>query len=150
MQFTFINQTTEKSWKNYRYLIDEISKKTKLVLKIKKNFQFSIILITPEEIKELNRVYRNKDSVTDVISFASLDSLSIQVKESTIELGDVFINVEAIRLQAKDYGHSLKREFSFLVTHGLLHLLGYDHMNPTEEKEMLQLQKDILDEIASR
>lgn len=150
MQFTYINQSTESSWRNYRILIEAIAKKTVKVLNIRKNFQFSIILVEPEAIQTINRDYRHKDAVTDVISFASQDQLSIQVKESTTELGDIFINVKAIRSQAEDYGHSLKREFSFLVTHGLLHLLGYDHMTKEEEKAMFDLQEEILHEIATR
>jgi len=123
---------------------------TKKELKIKQNLQFSIILVEESYIQMLNKTYRHKDIPTDVISFASLDSLSIQVKESTLELGDIFINVQAIRQQALTYQHSLKREFSFLVTHGLLHLLGYDHLVPKEEKIMFNLQEVILRDIAPR
>ena len=70
--------------------------------------------------------------------------------EDNIELGDIFINVKSIREQAQEYGHSLKREFCFLVTHGILHLLGYDHMDSDDEKEMFSLQEEILHEIARR
>ena len=65
-------------------------------------------------------------------------------------LGDIFINVQAIRDQAKEYGHSLRREACFLFCHGLLHLMGYDHMEPEEEKVMFELQDVILDEVVSR
>lgn len=150
MQFTYLNMTSENSWKNYRYLITLIMNEAKKSLKIKQNLQFSVILVDEEYIHTLNKTYRHKDMPTDVISFASLDSLSIQVKESTLELGDIFINVSAIRQQAMSYQHSLKREFSFLVTHGLLHLLGYDHLNPKEEKEMFDLQEVLLRDIAPR
>ena len=66
------------------------------------------------------------------------------------ELGDIFINVEAIRNQAKEYGHSIRREACFLFCHGLLHLMGYDHMTSEEEKEMFSLQDVILDEVVRR
>ena len=121
-----------------------------VVLDLEKNYDFSIILVDPEAIHQINRDYRNIDKVTDVISFASQDDLSVLNMEESIELGDIFINVQAIRDQAKDYGHSIKREFCFLVTHGILHLLGYDHMNSIDEKEMFNLQEVILDEIARR
>lgn len=150
MQFTYINLTSEKSWKNYRNLIVLIEAKTRKILKIRQAFQFSVILVDETRIHEINRDYRQIDRPTDVISFASQDQLSIQVKESTTELGDIFINVQAVREQAQQYGHSLKREFAFLVTHGLLHLLGYDHMNPHDEAEMNALQEEILLEIAQR
>lgn len=150
MNYTFINQTDEKSWKNYRYLVDEINHECVKQLKIKKHFQFSIILVDSDTIQIINKDYRNIDKITDVISFASHDSMEFQVKESINELGDIFINIDRIRSQAQDYGHSLKREFSFLVTHGLLHLLGYDHMNKNDEEEMFKLQEDILSGIAKR
>ena len=150
MHYYFRNQSTEKSWTHYRSYLDLISKKTVKILHITKRFQYSVILVNKEAIREINRMYRKLDTETDVISFASLDTLSIQVKESSLELGDIFINVDAIRSQAKEYGHSLKREFSFLVAHGLLHLLGYDHMTKQDEVTMFKLQEDILDGIAKR
>ena len=150
MHYYFRNQSTEKSWTHYRSYLDLISKKTVKILHITKRFQYSVILVNKEAIREINRMYRKLDAETDVISFASLDTLSIQVKESSLELGDIFINVDAIRSQAKEYGHSLKREFSFLVAHGLLHLLGYDHMTKHDEETMFKLQEDILDGIAKR
>ena len=72
------------------------------------------------------------------------------VQEDMYELGDIFINVEAIRNQAKEYGHSIRREACFLFCHGLLHLMGYDHMTSEEEKEMFSLQDVILDEVVRR
>ncbi len=150
MNYSFINQTDEKSWKNYRIFVTQVMKETAKILKIKKRFQFSIILVDSDTIQEINKTYRKKDQVTDVISFASNDILGFEIKESINELGDIFINVDRVRSQAIDYGHSLKREFSFLVTHGLLHLLGYDHMNKSEEEEMFALQEEILSGIAKR
>ena len=73
-----------------------------------------------------------------------------EVMEGEEELGDIFINIEAISAQAADYGHSLRREVCFLFTHGLLHLLGYDHMTPEDEAVMFQLQDVILDDIVPK
>lgn len=150
MNYEFINQSHELSWKNYRQFVNQITARIETVLKLDKQYDFSIILVEPEMIQSINLEYRNIDKVTDVISFASLDEESFVSPESSIELGDIFINVKAIREQAKDYGHSLKREFCFLVTHGILHLLGYDHMTKDEEVKMFQMQEEILDEIAKR
>jgi probable rRNA maturation factor len=150
MNFEYINQTNEKSWKNYRPYICQIVSRTITVLKLDKKYDFSIILVDSNTIQEINREYRKIDKVTDVISFASLDDESLMNMEDSVELGDIFINVQAIRDQAKDYGHSLKREFCFLVTHGILHLLGYDHLNVDDEKIMFNLQEEILNEIARR
>ncbi len=150
MNFEYINQTNEKSWKNYRPYISQIILRIISVLELDKQYEFSIILVDANTIHEINREYRKIDKETDVISFASLDDESLLNMEDTVELGDIFINVQAIREQAKDYGHSLKREFCFLVTHGILHLLGYDHLNKEEEKIMFDLQEEILNEIAKR
>lgn len=73
-----------------------------------------------------------------------------EVMEGDNELGDIFINVQAIIDQASEYGHSMRREVCFLFTHGLLHLLGYDHMNENDEKEMFSLQDVILDDIVPK
>ncbi len=150
INYEFINQSHEVSWKNYKQFVSQIIIRVETVLKLDKNYDFSIILVEPEAIRSINSEYRNIDKVTDVISFASLDDDSFISPDSTIELGDIFVNVKAIREQANDYGHSLKREFCFLITHGILHLLGYDHMKPDEEAIMIRLQGEILDEIAKR
>ena len=72
------------------------------------------------------------------------------IEEDQYELGDIFINVQAIRDQAKAYGHSIRREACFLFCHGLLHLMGYDHMKEEDEKVMFALQDEILDELVQR
>ena len=73
-----------------------------------------------------------------------------EIMEDSIELGDIFINIEAIVKQASEYGHSMRREVCFLFTHGLLHLLGYDHMEQEEERVMFALQDDILYDIVPK
>lgn len=111
----------------------------------------SVVFVTPERIHEINRDYRNVDCVTDVISFAIQDDMKDAFgKEDTYELGDIFINVDAIRSQARQYGHSMRREACFLFCHGLLHLMGYDHMDPESEQAMFALQDVILDEVVRR
>lgn len=111
----------------------------------------SVIFVSPEQIHEINRTYRNVDRPTDVISFALQDDDSnILIEEEEEELGDIFINVQAVKDQAKEYGHSLQREADFLFCHGLLHLLGYDHMVPEDEKIMFELQDEVLDGVAQR
>ena len=151
INYQFINQSSESSWFNYRRYVQAICERTRLVLRLDKDYTFSIILLDEKDIHVINRDYRQIDRPTDVISFASNDEDALVVGGEELELGDIFINIRAIRSQAEDYGHSLKREFSFLVTHGLLHLLGYDHMDKKEEEEvMFKLQEEILSEIARR
>ncbi|MBQ8193189.1 MAG: rRNA maturation RNase YbeY [Bacilli bacterium] len=107
------------------------------------NAIFSIIFVTDEEIHKMNREYRGVDRITDVISFAFEDNQNI-VYNNVRMLGDIYICISQMKRQAEEYKHSEKRELSFLVVHGLLHLLGYDHMEPEDEKIMFDLQELIL------
>ena len=106
---------------------------------------FNIIFVTSEKIHEINKEYRNVDRVTDVISFALEDSIEGYVEEIRM-LGDIYICVEKMKEQAELYNHSGLREMCFLTTHGLLHLLGYDHMEEDDEKVMFSLQEELLNE----
>ncbi len=127
-------------------LFHQIMEKTEKLLHLDKQYLFSVIFVDSEMIHEINKEYRGIDRTTDVISFALKDSEDQyeRTEELEEELGDIFINVDRVYLQAKEYGHSFDRELSFLFTHGLLHLLGYDHQNVEEEKIMFALQDEIL------
>ena len=94
----------------------------------------SIIFIDDTKMHELNLEYRGIDSTTDVLSFALEDNKSIS--ESIRVLGDIFVSIPKMQAQAKEYNHSEKRELSFLVCHGLLHLLGYDHTRSSEDEKI--------------
>ncbi len=103
-----------------------------------------------EGIKELNREYRDIDRETDVLSFPTYESKDELMADDEPEclLGDIVISVEKARAQAEEYGHSVKREFVFLATHSMLHLLGYDHVtSPEDEKLMFGKQDEILKNI---
>lgn len=108
------------------------------------NPEFNIIFVDNEEIRGINKTYRNIDKETDVISFALEDDKTFNTDKFRF-LGDIYISIDKARSQAIEYGHSLKREICFLSVHGLLHLLGYDHMKEEEEKVMFKLQEEILD-----
>ena len=118
------------------------------ILKKSETLECSLILLDDEQMRLINKEYRGKDVPTDVISFASLEGDNVSADENYI--GDIFINMNAMQRQALAYGHSLKREFSFLFAHGLLHCLGFDHQNEQEERTMFELQELILNEIAPR
>ena len=105
----------------------------------------NIIIVDNEKIKEINREYRNKDAVTDVISFAFEEVSDFEYSDIRF-LGEIYISYERCVSQAIDYGHSVKREFCYLAVHGLLHLLGYDHMTDEDKKEMRTLEEEILNE----
>jgi len=107
------------------------------------NCEFNIILTTNKKIHEINLKYRNVDRETDVISFALEDEKDIEYTDFRL-LGDIYISIDKCYLQALEYGHSRVREICFLATHGILHLLGYDHMNEDDEKEMFSLQNELL------
>ena len=111
-------------------------------LKIKKGI-FNIIFVTNEEIHKINKEYRKVDRVTDVISFALEDNKDIEYKDFRL-LGDIYIAIDVAYEQAIEYNHSSEREVCFLATHGLLHLLGYEHMTEEEEKEMFGKQEELL------
>lgn len=110
-------------------------------------FIISVTFVSSEEIKELNALYRNIDSVTDVLSFQQYDSIKDFPKQGMILLGDVVICTEQALLQADDFGHSPERELVYLFVHSILHLLGYDHGEDDEKKDMRELEEDIMDKL---
>ena len=132
---------------DYEKQFKELLERTIKVTKRETNIVLSCIFVDDKNIQEINRDYRNIDKVTDVISFALLDDDTILVpEEEAIELGDIFISIDTCKRQAQEYEHSFERELCFLFVHGVLHLLGYDHMNEGDERIMISLQKEILDE----
>lgn len=108
------------------------------------NVIFNVIIVDNAEIHQINKEYRGIDRATDVISFALEDDDTF-IKLDKRVLGDIYISIDKAREQSECYGHSLLRELCFLIIHGILHLLGYDHMNEKEEKVMFELQERILD-----
>ncbi|MDU2574979.1 MAG: rRNA maturation RNase YbeY [Finegoldia magna] len=107
------------------------------------NYEISLSFVSEEEIKELNRDYRNKDSVTDVLSFPLEDDFQIQ----TNLLGDIIICCKRAVEQSKEYNHSIKREIVYLVVHSMFHLLGYDHIDESDKIIMRNKEKSALKEI---
>ena len=130
--------------------ITEIDELKKLLLYLVYYFKLdnvlcSVIIVDNKTIHKINKEYRNIDRETDVISFALEDDKTINDSPIRV-LGDIYISIEKAKEQAKEYGHSLKRELCFLMTHGFLHLLGYDHMKKEDENIMFPLQEKILNE----
>ena len=147
MSLNVYNQTDYRGYLKYQKEFRQILKRTREVLKLEGKANVSVILTNDDQIQQINRDYRKIDRPTDVISFAYHDA---DDEENPEELGDIFINIDAVLRQAESYGHSNRREICFLFTHGLLHLCGYDHMTPEDEKEMFDLQHEILDELVPR
>ena len=106
----------------------------------------SVVLTTDENIHEYNREYRSVDRPTDVLSFPADEGDDLLAPPDGF-LGDIMISIPRAREQAKALGHSTEREILFLTVHGVLHLLGYDHLRPEDEQIMLPVQRSIVEEI---
>ena len=112
------------------------------------NAELSVTLTTDEKIHALNKKYRGIDRATDVLSFAFRESDEPEILGETVEiLGDIVISVERAEIQAADFGHSFLREIIFLEVHGLLHLLGYDHIEDADRVEMEAEQDFVMAEL---
>lgn len=123
--------------------------------------QVNVLLTDNEGIRGFNKEYRDIDRETDVLSFPNVDFVKPGVfdidedaeadyfdpESGELILGDIIISVEKVAEQAQNYGHSKKREFAFLVAHSMLHLSGYDHMEPEEAKVMEEKQENILQKL---
>ena len=143
IDFVFDNEV-ENFENNYEQDVTAIIEQALKTLGIEDDVEVSCVLVDDERIHEINREYRHIDRSTDVISFAMEDNDQFYVEGMPRTLGDIFISVDHAKKQAEEYGHSLRREMCFLFTHGILHLLGYDHMTDEQEKEMFGLQDEIL------
>ncbi|WP_137657270.1 rRNA maturation RNase YbeY [Listeria newyorkensis] len=120
-------------------------------LEIQEDSELVVTFVGNARIQEINRDYRDKDQPTDVISFALEEMGDGETKiawdedmEAPRILGDIIISTERALEQADEYGHGFDRELGFLALHGLLHLLGYDHMEPEDEDVMFSLQREVL------
>ena len=139
-----INNLTEEKEEE----ISVISFVLETALKFEKieNAIFNVIIVDNSYIHNLNKTYRGIDRETDVITFALEDEKEMLGLCNVRILGDIYISIEKAREQAREYGHSLRRELSFLAVHGFYHLLGYDHMTKEEEEVMFKKQEEVLEE----
>ena len=122
--------------------------------KLEKSKLFITITLTnPENIQEINKQYRGIDKATDVLSFPMFEREELEEKIENKEfeyedvLGDIIISVEKVNEQAKEYGHSFERELSYMVVHGFYHLMGYDHIEEEDKKEMRPKEETILNRL---
>ncbi len=127
-------------------LAKRIAKAVNKEEKVKGKHYLSIIIVDNKKIHEINNEYRHIDRETDVISFALGDGLDVLPEE----LGDIFISYEKAIEQANEYQHPLLREVAFLMTHGMFHLLGYDHQTKEDEEIMFRKQDNILERLGIR
>lgn len=137
--------------KNISNVIEECFKEEKLE---NLNLSICITLTTPENIRKLNKQYRNIDKQTDVLSFPMFEKYEIDeiiqnkekqpVKET---IGDIVISIQKVESQAKEYGHSFERELSYMLVHGFYHLIGYDHIQEEDKKIMRLKEEKILNKL---
>lgn len=137
--FNQINEKLDKELDELKDMLSDFCKREDLG-----NVIFNIIIIDNPTIHKINKEYRDKDAPTDVISFALEDDKTVIEPDGVRILGDIYISIDKVHEQALEYGHSFKRELSFLAVHGLLHLLGYDHMEKSDEEVMFKKQEEVL------
>lgn len=110
----------------------------------------TVTLTMPEEIRKINKEYRNIDKETDVLSFPMFQKIELQEKIKKKDflhediLGDIIISIEKVKEQAEEYGHSFERELSYMLVHGFYHLMGYDHIEEDDKKAMRPKEEKIL------
>lgn len=152
MDINFIDETKKVTDDQLRE-VEELLQFAADYLKLGEDTEISVSFMDNQAIQVINREYRGKDTPTDVISFAleeeGAQEMPIFFDEEMLpfprNLGDILISTERALTQAQEYEHSYERELGFLAIHGFLHLNGYDHMEEAQEKEMFELQKEILD-----
>lgn len=139
-------------------LAQEVAREVLKADGITREINVGLTLVTPERIQEINNAYRKVDTVTDVLSFPLVAGRlrekqtaelvgGFDPEDGTLSLGDILINPVRVREQAAEYGHSEKREMGYLIAHGMLHLLGYDHETDEERAVMRELEEQALAKI---
>lgn len=116
-----------------------------------KEYEVSVQMVTNRKIREFNRIYRNKDYPTDVLSFPYLEADEILTARNEEKiLGDIIISAEKAQEQAQELGQSLREELAFLMIHGVLHLTGMDHLEKKDEKKMIRKQQKIREKLKKK
>lgn len=146
------NEIEEKE--EYQKIIQKVLEKCfKEEKMIDSKMMVTITLTNDENIKKINKQYRNIDNKTDVLSFPMFerDELENKIKNRLFEyedvLGDIVISIPKVEEQAKEYGHSFERELSYMIVHGFYHLMGYDHIKEEDKKEMRPKEEKILNQL---
>ncbi len=147
MVCNFYNKSKSKTPFNQAFVEKNISRAA-AELKIFKDFELTVLLVGDKKIRSLNKKYKNKDKITDVLAFSQKEGQELILPETENNyLGDIFICYPQAKRQAKNYGQSLKREFSLLLIHGFLHLLGYGDEKKADYLKMKKLQDKIMNKI---
>lgn len=150
-EITYLNLEENKNYEKtierviYKCFEEEKLLDSKLII--------TITLTTPENIRKINKKYRKIDKETDVLSFPMFEKKELEEKIKNQDfsyedvLGDIIISIEKVKEQAEEYGHSFERELSYMLVHGFYHLMGYDHIEEEDKKEMRPKEEKILNEL---
>ena len=145
------NRTDFELTEEFEKLFNDVVKESLRYEEFDPDCEVSLSIVNNEEIQEINKQFREIDAPTDVLSFPLLtfeEGEQADVNENNeIMLGDIIISIDKAKAQAEEYGHGLRRELAFLTAHSMLHLMGYDHMEEEEQKEMFKKQDDILNNL---
>lgn len=144
LELNYLDIDENKEYKDIiKRVLDECFREEKLE---GKNLYVNVVLTNAQNIKIINKEHRGIDKETDVLSFPMFEKKeleNIQLENEDV-LGDMVISIERVEQQAKEYGHSFERELSYMVVHSFYHLLGYDHINDEDKKEMREKEENIL------
>ena len=152
-KFSEVNFLGIEEDSKYLELIEKVIRQAFLEEKIDNiNLYINIILTNPENIRNINKEHRNIDKETDVLSFPMFEKEEIEkirVNGNDFEeiLGDIVISIKRVEEQAKEYGHSFERELSYMLIHGFYHLMGYDHMEDNDKKQMREKEEIVLNKL---
>lgn len=150
MDIAEINFLDIEENKEYTGTINKVLKKCFMEEDLEdKNLYINIVLTNPENIRKMNKEYRNIDKETDVLSFPMFEKEELENREvSNLDiLGDIVISIERVKEQAKEYGHSFERELAYMTVHGFYHLMGYDHIDENDKIIMRQKEENILEKL---
>jgi probable rRNA maturation factor len=143
MEIYIENRSKEDLTDKLISMMEDAVKKAVHLEEFNLDFEVSISIVGDKEIRDLNKTYRNKDNVTDVLSFPMYEDEDSE----PVLLGDIIICAKRAKEQSQYYNHSFEREMCYLTVHGMLHLLGYDHMDDEEKAEMRKREEIIMDKL---
>lgn len=134
-------------FEGYEELSNKIVEYTLHYVGFKEDAELSVSFVSDEDMRRINSENRGIDSTTDVLSFPQYDDIGFEAfEDEPVFIGDVVISYDRLKAQAEEYAHSIKREYCYLLTHSVLHLMGYDHMEAEDKKEMREAEEAILKE----
>ncbi len=150
MEIVEINFLDIDENKQYTNILKKVIEKCFTEEKINnKNLYINVVLTNPDNIRKMNKQFRNIDKETDVLSFPMFEKEELENLENANQdiLGDIVISIDRVKQQAEEYGHSFERELAYMAVHGFYHLMGYDHIKENDKNIMRQKEENILHQL---